>query len=142
MADPGDVGAMLDGMGLASRLVAHPALARFYGPLITPWSERVGGARPHDVRLYHHGAGTCRMGPTGDPGAVVDERLRVHGLDNLWVADASVLPVVPHANTNFGVIVVGEVAAALLGGREATAGPPDRRGQPKRSRSRGRMTRP
>jgi choline dehydrogenase len=41
----------------------------------------------------------------------VDPTLRVHGLDGLWVADASVLPTVPHANTNLAAILVGEVGA-------------------------------
>jgi choline dehydrogenase-like flavoprotein len=42
---------------------------------------------------------------------VVDETLRVHGLKNLWIGDASVLPTLPHANTNLSAILVGEIAA-------------------------------
>ena len=63
---------------------------------------------------YHHGVGTCRMGPAGDPAPSSNSDLRVNGLDNLWIADASVLPTVPHANTNFAAILVGEIAARNL----------------------------
>lgn len=109
---PDDVRAMTNAMGFIRDLTAHPALAAFYGRLMQPeptddWADF---AR-RTFTVYHHGVGTCRMGPAGDAGAVVDERLRVHGLDNLWVADASILPVIPHANTNLSAILVGEVAA-------------------------------
>ncbi|MGH2924527.1 MAG: GMC oxidoreductase, partial [Solirubrobacterales bacterium] len=60
---------------------------------------------------YNHAVGTCRMGPAGDPLAVVDPGLRVHGYDNLWIADCSVLPVIPHGPTNLSAIMVGEIAA-------------------------------
>jgi choline dehydrogenase len=80
--------------------------------LITPeardrWEEHVLTS----YITYYHGVGTCRIGPDGDPDAVVDAALRVHGIDNLRVADASVLPTVPHANTNLAAILVGEIAA-------------------------------
>jgi choline dehydrogenase-like flavoprotein len=55
------------------------------------------------------------MGPADDPGAVVDATGRVHGVAGLRVADASIMPVIPRANTNLPAIVVGEkVAAAKL----------------------------
>ena len=57
---------------------------------------------------YHHGVGTCKMGPASDNMAVVDEKLRVHGMSNLWVGDASIMPVVSHANTNLTSIMIGE----------------------------------
>jgi choline dehydrogenase len=46
--------------------------------------------------------------------AVVDERLRVHGLENLWVGDASIMPTVSHANTNLTSIMIGERLADLI----------------------------
>jgi choline dehydrogenase-like flavoprotein len=102
-------------MRLATALAAHPRFAEFCGPLVLPapgvnWAEH---ARTSYV-TYNHAVGTSRMGPAGDPLAVVDPHLRVHGLDNLWVADASVLPVIPHATTNLAAILVGEVAARNL----------------------------
>jgi choline dehydrogenase len=63
---------------------------------------------------YYHGVGTCRLGRDDDPQAVVDARLRVRGLANVRVADASVLPVLPHANTNLSAILAGEIAAREL----------------------------
>jgi choline dehydrogenase-like flavoprotein len=51
------------------------------------------------------------MGPASDDMTVVDERLRVHGLDNLWIADASVLPTVTHTNLNLTAVLVGELGA-------------------------------
>lgn len=114
---PDDVRALIDGIGFVERLTQHPALAAFYGRMIVPerralWEEHVLST----YITYYHGVGTCRVGPAGDPGAVVDELLRVHGIDNLRVADASVLPTVPHANTNLAAILVGEVAARALAG--------------------------
>ncbi|WP_440902020.1 GMC family oxidoreductase, partial [Actinosynnema sp.] len=61
--------------------------------------------------------GTARMGPDGDPMAVVDERCAVRGVDGLHVADASVMPTMVRANINLSVIAVGERVAELL--REA-----------------------
>ena len=112
---PEDVAAMLNGMRFVTRLVAHPRMAEFYGPLISPespddWEEHVTSS----YITYNHAVGTCRIGPAGDPLAVVDPELRVHGLDNLWVADASVLPTVPHAPTNLSALMIGEIAARNL----------------------------
>jgi choline dehydrogenase len=119
-----DVRALVDGIELVQRLVRHPELARFYGPMVTPAE---GADLEQHVRVsyetYHHGVGTCAVGPSDDPRAVVDPTLRVHGLDGLWVADASVLPTIPHANTNLAAILVGEFAArnlALSGTLEAS----------------------
>jgi choline dehydrogenase len=103
---------MVSGMEFFQALARDPAMAEFYGPLITPgpdddWASFARAA--HDS--YHHGAGTCMMGPAGDEMAVVDERLRVHGFDNLWVADASVLPTVTHSNLGLTSVLVGEIGA-------------------------------
>jgi choline dehydrogenase len=56
---------------------------------------------------YSHPVGTCRMGPARERAAVVDARGRVHGLDNAYVADASIMPIIPRANTNMPALVVG-----------------------------------
>jgi choline dehydrogenase len=57
------------------------------------------------------------MGPNPEDGAVVDARGAVHGIERLWVADASVMPAVPAANTNLSTMVVAERVAARLSAR-------------------------
>jgi choline dehydrogenase-like flavoprotein len=112
---PGDIDAMEGGIAFVRELVRHPALAEFYGELVSP--EADGDMREHILSSYisyYHGVGTCRIGPAGDPLAVVDPTLRVRGVDGLWVADASVLPTVPHANTNLAAILVGELGARAI----------------------------
>lgn len=70
------------------------------------------------VGSYCHALGTARMGPDGDPGAVVDQYCRVRGVENLWVVDASVMPVIPRAVPNLTVIMLGERVADWLRRRE------------------------
>jgi len=62
----------------------------------------------------HHICGTCKMGPASDPMAVVDQYGRVHGLDNLRIADASIMPDCIRANTNATTIMIGERVADFL----------------------------
>jgi choline dehydrogenase len=70
---------------------------------------------------YHHPSGTCRMGT--DAGAVVDAELRVRGVTGLRIADASVIPVIPNANTNATVLAIAEKAADLLAGASGGSDP-------------------
>jgi choline dehydrogenase len=65
----------------------------------------------------YHPVGTCKMGPDSDPMAVVDERLRVRGIDALRVADASIMPTLVGGNTNVPAIMIGEKAADLVRAR-------------------------
>ena len=58
--------------------------------------------------------GTCRMGPATDTGAVVGDDLRVHGVDGLRIADASIMPMIPSANLNASTLMIGEKAADML----------------------------
>jgi choline dehydrogenase len=113
--DPGDVRALVAGIELVGRLVAHPALAPFVGPRLVPAPDADLDAHVRTTFVsYNHAVGTARMGPADDPLAVVAPDLRVHGLDGLVVADASILPVIPHAPTNLAAILVGELAADAL----------------------------
>ena len=68
------------------------------------------------VSTYHHPVGTCRMGPDPRRGAVVDAFGHVHGTEHLIIADASVMPAIPTANTNLATIMIAERVAAWLRG--------------------------
>ncbi len=71
------------------------------------------------VITYHHQVGTCKMGI--DEMAVVDPTLRVHGIEGLMVADASIMPQVTTGNTNAPSIMIGEQAARFLLGPSVSA---------------------
>jgi choline dehydrogenase len=71
-----------------------------------------------EVTTTNHLSGTCKMGPPSDPGAAVDQAGRVHGIDGLRVADASIMPDCVRANTNATAMMIGERMAELIrGGR-------------------------
>ena len=65
----------------------------------------------------NHQAGTCKMGPESDPEAVVNNELRVHGISNLRVADASIFPILTNANPVAPIAMVAEKAADLIRAR-------------------------
>lgn len=70
------------------------------------------------VANYNHAVGTCKMGPTSDPEVVVDSRGRVREMENLYVADASIIPRIPLANTNLTSMLIGmKVADQMLASR-------------------------
>jgi choline dehydrogenase len=68
------------------------------------------------VESAYNPAGTARMGPSSDPGAVVDARCAVHGVPGLYVADASILPSMVRGNLGLTITMIGERVAALLRG--------------------------
>jgi choline dehydrogenase len=117
LSDPDghDLDILWNGIELAREYACQKPLAGWIGEEITP---TVNYKTPEDVRRdnlhYYHAVGTCKMGPETDATAVVNARGKVHGLDNLYVADASIMPVVPRANTNIPSLVVGERIASWL----------------------------
>jgi choline dehydrogenase len=114
---PKDIAAMLSAMKFVQRLTSTEPLSQFYGELFSPGiNENWEKFARSSYTSYYHGVGTCKMGAASDPMAVVDQQLRVHGFDNLWVGDASIMPTVVHANTNLTVMMIAERAAQFIKG--------------------------
>jgi choline dehydrogenase-like flavoprotein len=98
-------------MGAAPALRAWGARELYPGPEVTDAAQVRDYVRRTAIS-YHHQVGTCRMGV--DAEAVVDPRLRVHGVEGLRVADASVMPAVTSGNTNAPSLMIGERAADFI----------------------------
>ena len=126
LADPIDRRVLLGGMKLARRLLQSPALARYFdgdhlpGPTVQRDDELMGYARQYGSTAYHL-IGTARMGPATDPMAVVDDALRVHGMQGLRVVDASIMPSMPSANTYSSTMMIAEKASDMIRGRQPLA---------------------
>jgi choline dehydrogenase len=109
----------LGGMRLVRRMLATPELAPFvdreilHGPDVNSDAEMLDFARANGGTTYHL-IGTCRMGPSTDPSAVVDDRMRLHGLQALRVVDASIMPSMPSANTYATTLMIAEKAADMI----------------------------
>lgn len=115
LENPRDLEAMTWALGFIHELVQQDCLKSYYGPLIQPTdNEDWGQFARTTFGTYQHSVGTCMMGPASNPMAVVGPQLRVHGLDNLWVADASIMPSVTHANTNLTTIMIAERLSDLI----------------------------
>ncbi len=110
---------LLAGLKLARKLMRTAPMAPYFAGEIYPGEAAVSDddlmatARERGTTTFHM-MGTCRMGPQSDPSTVVDAQLRVHGLQGLRVADASIFPTMPSANTNAASLMVGEKAADLI----------------------------
>jgi choline dehydrogenase len=109
-----------DSLRLARRIVAQPALRRFQPQEYLP-GPRVGDDDASLIRAagdigttIFHPVGTAKMGRETDPFAVVDERLRVLGVEGLRVVDASVMPTITSGNTNAPTMMIAEKGAALI----------------------------
>ncbi len=76
--------------------------------------ERLDSWLFDNVLTQHHSSGTCKMGPESDCLAVVNESCEVHGVENLMVVDASIMPDVVRSNTNATTIMIAEKIADLL----------------------------
>jgi len=112
------------GMKLARRLLASKPLAPytdyedFPGPKVQSDDEFLAAAAQRGQTTFHPGC-TCRMGPATDPAAVVDDRLRVHGLEALRVVDASIMPRMISANLNASTLMIADKASDFIRNRPA-----------------------
>jgi choline dehydrogenase len=123
LREPRDVERLEAGLAMIRRAAAGSAFARLGVTEVHPGPEVLGGElrawTRRTVSSYYHPAGTCRIGPGTDQGAVVDPELRVHGITGLRVADASVTPVIPNAHPNATVLAIAERAAGLIAGQRS-----------------------
>ncbi|MFE6921006.1 GMC family oxidoreductase [Nocardia sp. NPDC057663] len=117
LIDPADLAVLIRGFRVAQRLLRTEPLSGVIGDALgelPTTDEEVARFVRDTATTIFHPVGTCRMGFQADAGAVVDPALRVHAVDGLRVADASVIPVVPRGHTNAHAVLIGERAAELI----------------------------
>ena len=113
---------LLAGIKISRRLMNTEALAPYFdyegypGAHVQKDDELLDVARQRSTTLYHL-MGTCRMATKTDPTAVVDDQLCIHGLQNIRVIDASIMPSMPSANLNAAVMMIAEKGADMILGK-------------------------
>jgi choline dehydrogenase len=122
LAEEEDRKVLLAGMKLARRLMRTEPLATYFdyelypGDAVQSDDELLEVARQRGTTTFHV-MGTCRMGPETDPTAVVDDQLRVRGMQGLRVIDASIMPTMLSANLNAAAMMIGEKGADMVLGK-------------------------
>jgi choline dehydrogenase len=116
LSEQADVDALVAGIELGFDIASQPAYRDLIKRWVAPpgrlsWEDTVAFLR-RSCTSYFHPVGTCAMGSGRE--AVVDAKLRVHGVLGLRIADASVMPTIPSANTNAPTVMIGEFASRLL----------------------------
>jgi choline dehydrogenase-like flavoprotein len=119
LSNPDDAATLLRGLKLGRDVARAPSFARYRAVEVQPGPQMADDPGLLDyirraAATVHHCCGSCRMGP--DSNSVVDEQLRVHGIEALRVADASVFPSVVGGNTNAAVVMIAEKAADMIRG--------------------------
>ena len=107
-----DRAVLVDGIGFGRDIASYANSTGLLGAELEPGPDVTSiGDLTHwvsnHVHHYFHAAGTCKMGPATDSDAVVNDRGNVYGVDGLHVADCSIMPQVPRANTNIPAVVIG-----------------------------------
>ena len=119
LSDPADRKVAADAIKLTRKIVSSPAMKKFEPEEFTPGIEF---ASDDDLAreacnigtTIFHPVGTCKMGPSSGNMAVVDERLKVHGIRGLRVVDASVMPTITSGNTNSPTLMIAEKASEMI----------------------------
>ena len=117
---PEDIRRLRDGVRLAAAMLETEAYSGVCEGRIAPTDEVLNDDDSLDLWMKRtvgsarHVSGTCKIGTDDDPMAVVDQHCKVRGIDGVWVADSSVMPIVPRANTNASAIMIGERVADWL----------------------------
>ncbi|WP_339805183.1 GMC family oxidoreductase N-terminal domain-containing protein [uncultured Marinobacter sp.] len=117
LKDNHDLEVMVEGIKIARNVLNAPAMAEYRGAEYLPGEavqtdDQIRDYIRQNTQTIYHPVGTCKMG-SGDM-AVVDSRLRVHGIKGLRVADASIMPQIINGNTNAVCFVIGEKCADLI----------------------------
>ncbi|MGI8413995.1 MAG: GMC family oxidoreductase [Solirubrobacteraceae bacterium] len=126
LSEPQDVASLVAGMRLGREIGAQGPMNEVIRRELKPGrgvqsDDELADDLRRRLMLIYHPVGTCRMSDS-DERAVVDSRLRVHGIDGLRVVDASIMPVIPGGNTNAPTIMVAEKASDMILGRPAPRG--------------------
>jgi choline dehydrogenase len=114
---------LLAGMKIARSIMYSAPMKQFFDGEEFPGSdvqtddELMAAAKERGTTTFHP-MGSCRMGPETDPSTVVNDQLKVHGIQNLRVVDASIMPTMPTANLNAATIMIGEKASDMILGNE------------------------
>ena len=120
LSEPSDLARLREHAKLALQIGRHPAFDTICAGLRQPSSDEIATDALFDdwiqrtISTGHHISCTCRMGPSSDPTAVVDQSGRLYGADNLRVIDASIMPDCPSVNLNATVIMMAEKLSAHL----------------------------
>ena len=114
---------VIAGLKLSRKLMYSKALSNYFDYEVYPGIEKQSDeellqvARERGTTTYHQ-MGTCRMGPKSDPTAVVDNNLKIYGLENIRVIDASIMPTMLSANLHSGATLIGEKGSDLVLGND------------------------
>ena len=120
LTDPRDTDRFRDAVRRTVAIFEHPAFNDLLAERLSPTDADLADDASLDAWLQQsagiagHTSVTCKMGPAADPTAVVDQYCKVHGLRNLRVVDASVMPDIVRANTNATIIMMAERAADFI----------------------------
>ena len=115
-----DVDTLVRGVHLSRQILAQPAMAALIEEEVMPGARVQSDAEIEafvrgNAKTAYHPVGTAKMGT--DDMAVVDPQLRLHGIENCWISDASIMPLLVSGNTNAPTIMIGERAADFVLGR-------------------------
>ena len=112
LSDERDLNALVRGLELAREIAAAHPLLEARGAEYLPGQQDLRAYVRRELETLYHPVGSCALGD--DEGSVVNRQLAVHGTERLWVADASVMPRIIHANTNATTLMIGERAAGFV----------------------------
>ena len=120
MEDPEDRRRLRDAVRLCARIGEHESFRDIVEERVEPTDEELATDEALDVYMMReattgqHISCTCKMGPASDPMAVVDQYGRIHGMENIRVVDASIMPNCIRANTNVTTMTIGERVAQFI----------------------------